>query len=96
MEIIFEVIDKTKREICLTTKQWKHLMKRHSYMQKYMEEIKETLRFPDKLINPSSDKGYYYKNYKYLKSPNNFILVIVKYINSTGFVITSYLEEKIK
>ncbi len=72
------------------------MMRKHPYMQKYTEEIKETLKYPDKLLNKPFNKGYYYKNYKSLKLPNRFILVVVKYINEHGFIITSYLEEKIK
>ena len=95
MDHIFEVADKTGRKIRLTKKQWKHILRRHSYIEKYTEEIKETLKNPDKIKN-YYNKGYYYKHYKYLKLPNRFILVIVKYLNGEGFVITAYLEEKIK
>jgi len=95
MKIIFEIIDKTGRRIRLTKKQWSHMMRRHSYMIEYIEEIKETLQNPDKIKN-YYDKGYYYKHYKYLKAPNRFILVVVKFLNGEGFVVTSYLEEKIK
>ena len=65
-------------------------------MEKYIEEIKDTIKNPDKIIEPLYNKRYYYKNYKYLKKPNQFILVIVKYLNDDGFIITSYLEEKIR
>lgn len=92
---IFEVKDKTGRKVRLTKKQWSHMTKKHPYMEKYFEEIQQTLIFPDKIAN-YSDKGYYYKNYKYLKASNNFVLVIVKYLNGDGFIITSYLVEKIK
>ncbi len=92
---IFEIKDKTGRKIRLTKRQWTHMTKKHPYMEKYLEEIKETLRNPDKLIH-YSDKGYYYKSYKHLKKPNYFVLVIVKYLNEGGFIITSYLEERIK
>ena len=47
MNDIFEVIDKTGRKIRLTQKQWKHVMRRHPYMEKYIEEIKETIKTPD-------------------------------------------------
>mgnify|MGYP001596340335 CR=1 FL=1 len=65
-------------------------------MEKYVEEIKETLKMPDKLITKPYNKGYYYKNYKYLKEPNKFVMAVVKYLNGKGFIITTYLEEKIK
>ena len=70
-------------------------MRKHPYMEKYTEEIKKTLQYPDKIVS-DSDKGYYYKNYKYLTPPNRFILVIVKYLNGDGFMITAYLEGNIK
>lgn len=92
MDSVFEVTDKTGRKIRLTKRQMKHILRRHSYMEKYFGEIKETLKFPDKLIEKSYDKGYYYKHYKYLKAPNKFVLVVVKYLNGTGFIITVYLE----
>ena len=69
MNHIFEVIDKTGRKIRLTGKQWSHMTKKHPYMEKYLREIQETLMSPDKIID-YSDKGYYYKSYKYFKTPN--------------------------
>ncbi len=96
MSDVFEVIDKLGKKIRLEKKQFTHMMKKHPYMEKYLEEIKETIKSPDKLIQPSEDKGYYYKNYKSLKLPNKFILVIVRYLNNHGFVITAYLQGKIK
>jgi len=89
MNNIFEVIDKTSRKIRLTKRQWEHIMRRHPYMGKYVEEIKETIKMPDKLIIKLYNKGYYYKHYKYLKKPNRFILVVVKYLNDEGFIITT-------
>ncbi len=96
MDNIFEMIDKTGRKIRLTDRQWGHMVKKHQYIEKYLDEIKEILRLPDKLVDYSLDKGYYYRNYKYLKHPNRFILVIVRYLNGEGFVITAYLEQRIK
>ncbi len=58
MGFIFEVNDKTGRKIRLTKRQWNHMIKKHSYMEKYIEEIKETLEYPDKFL-----LGY--KNHKF-------------------------------
>ncbi|MBI2044932.1 DUF4258 domain-containing protein [Candidatus Pacearchaeota archaeon] len=96
MSYIFEISDKTERKIRLTKKQWKHITKRHPYLEKYLEEIKQTLQIPSKIINQDFEKGYYYKNYKYLKYPNRFVLVVVKYLNGEGFIITAYLSKDIK
>jgi|SRR3989344_2956393 len=98
MTNVFEITDKTGRKIRLPNKQWRHIMKKHPYMEKYLEEIKETLKIPDKITEYSPDETirYYYRRYKYVKSPNYFILVIVKYLNGEGFVITAYFTDKLK
>lgn len=71
-------------------------MKSHPYMERYLQEIINTLKKPDRLDRKLYLKGYYYKHFKYLKNPNRFILVIIRYSNGKGFVITSYLTDKIK
>lgn len=95
MDYVFEVIDKSRRKITLTKRQWSHMTKKHPYIEKYIEEIKETLISPDKWVN-YLDKGYYYKSYKYLKRPNHFILVIVKYLNRDVIYHNSLFKGKNK
>jgi len=98
MEIIFEIVDKTKRKIKLTRKQYSHICEKHPAVADYFEEIKESLQKPDTIINSyfDNDVYFYYKYYKNLKSPNKFILVIVKYLNGAGFVISAYFEKNIR
>ena len=98
MNIIFEVIDKNEKLIRLTNKQHSHIMDEHPYMHKYIEEIKETLQKPDKItsfsLNP--DVHYFYKGYKHLEKSNKFVLVIAKYLNGEGYIISTYLEKNIR
>ena len=56
MDDIFEVIDKSRRKIRLTEKQWKHILKRHPDMINYLEEIKNTLINPLKITDYSEDE----------------------------------------
>ncbi|MBS3124621.1 hypothetical protein J4437_08415 [Candidatus Woesearchaeota archaeon] len=93
---IFEVRDKTKRWIYLTDKRYSHIMQ-HSEMQNKIEEIKETLINPLKIINYSleDDIKYYYRYYKNRKSTAKYLRVIVKYLNGKGFIITSYFVDRI-
>jgi len=67
-------------------------------MGKYLEEIKETVKGPNKVTISEIDKDvrYYYRGYKNLKKPNRYILVIIKYLNGEGFVISAYLESKVR
>ena len=98
MDKIFEVLDKSGRKVRLTKKQWLHISKKHPAVSQYLEEIKETLKYPDSITDTSPDENirYYYKHYKHLKSPYKYILIIVKYLNNHGFVISAYFEKTIK
>ena len=98
MANIFELIDKTGRKIRLTKRQWRETNLKHPNMATYLEEIKETLTKPDSITSYSIDENvrYYYKHFKHINSKNKYLLVIVKYLNSDGFVIKSYFEDRIK
>jgi len=96
-EIVFEVVDKTGRKIRLTKRQYLHISIRHPAVLRYIEEIKETVCSPQTIKTSKFDPQvrYYYKNYKHLNKPNNFLKVLVKYLNNHGFIITAYLDKKI-
>jgi len=98
MNVIFEVVDFNTRKIRLTKKQYLHIVKRHPSVADYFEEVKETIRNPDVITRSKVDEDvrYYYKYYKELKSPHKYILVVVKYLNGGGFIISVYFEKSIK
>ena len=96
MEKIFEIKDKTGRVIYLTKERWKHItspISPHSYMTNYLEEIKETLLNPNRIVGSiyEDNKVIYYK---YYKNKEKFLKAIVKYLNGTGYVITSYFVKE--
>jgi hypothetical protein len=95
---ILEIIDKSGRKIRLTKRQWKHILRRHSDMINYQDEIKETLKNPQKITNhPYDEKSRYYYSYvKHKQGHNKYLLVIVNYLNGDGFVITAYFRGNIK
>ena len=93
MNIIFEIVDKTGRKIRLTSKNWQHIIRKHPYIASCQDQIKETLSNPDNILDPQDideQKRYYYKYYKHRNSPNKFMLVVVKYLNGFGFVISAH------
>ena len=98
MEYVFEIIDKTKREIRLTKRQWRHITKVHPNMTNYLDEIKETLINPLKITDYSLDNDvrYYYKYLKYRKFTSKYLCVIIKYLNGEGFIISAFFEKYIK
>lgn len=94
MDNIFEIIDKTGRKIRLTKTQFKHILY-HKSMENYLEEIKETLKNPLKIIPHETGDLYDYYNYKNRKEKAKCLQVVVKYLNGEGFVITAYFARYI-
>ena len=98
MDIIFEVVGKTGREIRLTNKQWKHIQK-HPHMNRYesIERIKNAIKNPTTIRYNEEDESvnYFYKEYKDMDNYERYLLVSVKYLNGDGFVITSFYTNKI-
>ena len=97
MEYLFEIVDKTGRKIHLTKERASHIIE-HPEMTNQIENIKNTLINPLKITRYifEEDIFYYYKYFKYIESPAKYLLVIVKYLNGIGFIITSYFVKNIK
>lgn len=93
--IKFEVTDKTRRKIRLTDRQFEHILA-HKGMENHMEEIKDTLRNPLKIIpHEEGDLYDYYNYYKNRKQKSKYFQVVVKYLNGHGFVLTAYFVRHI-
>jgi len=91
MSNVFEITDKSGRRIRLTEKQWEHIVKTHGEMTNYLEEIKEMLIRPMKIIKHSvNDLRRYFSFHKNRKHPEKYLRVIIKYLNGDGFVITAH------
>ncbi len=76
----------------------KHISKEHPAVANKIEEIKETLRSPISIRKSDYDeeKRFYYRYYKNIKLKEKYLIVIVKYLNGEGFIITSFYIDKIK
>ncbi len=90
MSNIFEVIDKTGRQIRLTKKQFEHIIC-HKGIENYIEEIKDTLKNPLQIISHEVGDLYNYFNYyKNRRQKAKYLQAVVKYLNGHGFVLTAY------
>ena len=98
MDDIFEIKDKHGKEIHLSKERWTHINQDHPEMADYIEEIKETLKNPDKIATFSFEENVKrcYKYFKSRTSPAKHLLAIVKYLNGKGFIITAYFVRHIK
>ncbi|MEK6819772.1 MAG: PBECR2 nuclease fold domain-containing protein [Nanoarchaeota archaeon] len=96
MDYIFEIIDKSGRRIHLSKERWKHIIKKHPEVEEY-ELIKETIEKPDKITQYHKDETiyYFYKYYKHKPVFKKYLLVVVKYLNKEGYVLSAYFENKI-
>ncbi|MAH07117.1 hypothetical protein CMI38_02610 [Candidatus Pacearchaeota archaeon] len=97
-DIIFEVEDKTNRKIRLTKTQWEHITITHQDMNKYLNEIKETVEDPIKTLphESSEELKKYFTYLKHREHPNRYLRVIIKYLNGDGFIITAHFTRTIK
>ena len=96
MDYVFEILDKTGKKIHLTKERWKHISK-HPHMYDQLENIKVTIRNTTTIryYEEDEDVRYFYKEFKEREPSERCLLVSVKYLNSEGFVITSFFTDKI-
>lgn len=94
MEIIFVVNDKSGRKIHLSNERWAHINQEHPEVAPYLEDIKDALMNPIRIVQLDADVSYYYKYFKQKQS--QYLLVIVKYLNDHGFIITAYFVRNIR
>ena len=83
MSSIFEVEDVTGRLIHLSEERWTHINREHPELANLLDEIKDALMNPIRYDPWEFDANirYFYRYYKYRKSAEKYLLVIVKYLN---------------
>lgn len=94
--MVFETIDKSGRKIHLSKERLKHIQK-HPHMPDPLIGIELTLKNPITIRYFEDDETvrYFYREFKNMLPIERYLLVSVKYLNGTGFVITSFFTNKI-
>lgn len=96
MNFIFEIKDKLGKDVHLSKERWRHIREYHPDVESY-GEISETLQKPDKIISDEREEiNNFYKYFKHKKQKSKFLKVVVKYLNSNGFVMSAYFTRNIK
>lgn len=95
MDKIFEVIDKTGRAIYISGERWSHIVSEHAELANYPEYIRETLEQPLFINQGNNDAEvkYYHRRYK---EKETYLIVVVKYLNGAGYVISCHYSKKTK
>ncbi len=90
---LFEVIDRSGRLIRLPAKRWRHITHEHPNVTD-IHEVIATITIPLVITQSFHDAQVRYY-YSYHKTKRRYLFVGVKYLNGTGFIITSYYVRKI-
>ena len=91
-------IDERGGEVQLTDERLGHILRRHPEMAFQLQRFAETLAEPDAVRPSRSSPGVqlYYRLYPDLKGRNRYICLVVKRRDDRSFILTGYLDRKIK
>ena len=94
LRMLFEVISKLGRRIRVTKSYWEIVVtKKHPSVAGMIEEVMLALKDPDE-VRRSRFNGSIYLYYKRLD--DMLICVVTKHLDEEGFLVTTYLTNKIK
>ena len=90
--------DEHGTEVRLTDERLGHILRRHPEMAFQLHRFAETLASPD-AVSPSRSNpavNLYYRLYSDLRGRNRYICLVVKRETGYSFILTAYLDRKIK
>ena len=90
--------DERRNEVRLTEERLRHILRRHPEMAFQMHRFAETLAGPDaiRLSRSSPALQLYYRFHQDLRGRNRYVCLVVKRGRSDSFILTAYLDRKIK
>ena len=96
MSYILEIKEKRGKKIYLSKERWKHMQK-HPYIPEQLENIKSAIQNPTTIRYNEDDENvlHYYKEFKNNNPEEKYLLISVKYLNGSGFIITAFFTNKI-
>jgi len=92
------ILNKDSKTIYLSKEKWLHIVNEHPALSGKIENLKEAIVNPSAIRKSMYNENliFYYKYYKNIKIRAKYLIVIVKYLNGKGFIVTSYYVNKIK
>ena len=90
--------DEHGNEVRVTDERLRHILRRHPEMAFQMHRFAETLARPD-AVSPSKSSPtvrLYYRLYPDLRGRNRYVSLVVKRGRSYSFILTAYLDRRIK
>ena len=93
-EIYFEVISQLGKKIRVTKGYWNKIIEtKHRIMKGKETLVKSTLENPSQIRRSRKDLNVYLY---YKKINENYSCVVIKHLNGEGFIITTYITDRIK
>ena len=93
-EIHFEVASILGKRIRVTKDYWNKIIgTKHALMKHKENFVKETLKNPEHIRRSRKDSNVYLY---YKKTNGNHICVVARHLNGDGFIITTYITDRIK
>jgi len=86
------------RQIRLTDERKEHIENDHPEMSGQIDELRETLLNPDKVIRSRTDPEVelFYKYYNVTPVTKKFLCVVVKELTNNLFIVTTYFTDTVK
>ena len=90
----FEVTSILGKRITVSVQYWQKIVEtKHPIMRDWEELVKQTLTSPEQVRRSRKDPTVYLH---YRRNDGRFCCVVAKHLNGDGFVVTTYLTDKIK
>ena len=90
--------DEHGNEVRLTDERLRHILRTHPEMAFQLHRFAETLASPDAVSSSRSSPAVrlYYRLYPDLRGRNRYICLVVKRETGYSFILTAYLDRRIK
>lgn len=91
------LLDYQGRTVRLTDERLAHILS-HPEMATMTEALEETLRYPQRVVQSTSDTSaeLSYRWYEGTIVGDKWLCIVVKYVVNDAFVVTAYFTDKIK
>jgi len=92
-DILFTVPTPLGFTVRTTHQYWGLIQRKHPEVISKEADVQGCLRQPEQVRRSTQDRAVYLF---YLQQPPYYLVVVVRRLNGEGFIITSYLSDKIK
>ena len=93
LDILFTILTPLGFAVRTTRQYWELIQRKHPEVIGKEAEVQDCLRQPELVRHSKQDQTVYLF---YISQPPYYLVVVVKRLNGEGFIITSYLSDKVK